>query len=80
MNQNVVSVRTLFKYYRILHREYFRQNGWNERGWVLTWRYIDRDPSLLDSETLTSDIISLLENITPTARTKKIRKILGLVV
>lgn len=80
MKQNIVSLRTLFKYYRILHREYFKQQGWNERGWVVTWLHIKRDPSLLDAETLTTDIISLLENITPTARSEKIKKVLGLVV
>ena len=88
MKQNVVSLNTLFKYYQIVKRALiaeFKQNNPQYQGWI--WFFTVRsfkqqlkdDPNAWTADDFVEAIANDLSELRrPTARTEKIKKILGL--
>lgn len=67
----------LLHYYQQLHKEYFKQRGWNGESWLMAWRLVKKSK---DDETLMQYIMTLLDNLTPTAKSEEIRKELRLMI
>ena len=68
----------LFKNYRTMHREYFKQRGWNVKVWLIVWRYVLKNINKGDEEILFRNIITLIGYTRSTKRIEKIKQEMGL--
>lgn len=73
-----IKLSKLFKYYRTMHREYFKQRGWNVKVWLIVWRYVLKNINEADEEILFRNIVTLIEYTKTTKRVEKIKLEMGL--